>query len=158
MKHPYWWKEQVMTLGLLFCISFFLTVSYWSMMGKRNNQLALHHRYFEKCYRTMHLPQPHILAKPVHSPHRTVLVPSSNRPAGRCGSHGSQHRLETVLTPTIDKLAECAFPKPAWLISRAACRLLIGLVLMRTDAWGWPAWGQWAQAEPRVAKAGAYSK
>lgn len=45
---------------------------------------------------------------------------------------------ETVLALTTPKLAEPEFQKPAWLISRAAFWLLIGLVLMRADAQGWP--------------------
>lgn len=57
---------------------------------------------------------------------------------------------ETVTPP---KLAEHEFQKPAWLVSRAAFWLLIGLVLMRTDVQGWPVDGWRAWAESRAGKA-----
>lgn len=43
-------------------------------------------------------------------------------------------RPKTALALTMDKLAEFEFQKPAWLIGRAARRLLSGLVLVRPDA------------------------
>lgn len=43
-------------------------------------------------------------------------------------------RPKTTLALTMDKLAEFEFQKPAWLIGRAARRLLSGLVLVRPDA------------------------
>lgn len=59
---------------------------------------------------------------------------------------------KTALALTIDKLAELEFQKPAWLIGRAARRLLSGLVLVRPDASGWPGDAGEPGQNPELAK------
>lgn len=46
-----------------------------------------------------------------------MLPLCGDRQAGRRGSTGLRTRPETAIAPSIDKLTEHEFPKPAWLIS-----------------------------------------
>lgn len=107
-----------MTLGLCFAFHFFNTF----MTGQRNDHLVFQHRYFTRCYDRMHLPQPYILAKPhwQFTCHRTVCVLPATGQQASVEATVLSARRETALALTTPKLAEREFPRPAWLISRAA--------------------------------------